>query len=93
MHIDDRENTMNLFSEWLNSSESDFHFENKSVGAKGKVLNVAWNIHIERKNNEIVKITSIARDITKLKKTKLELIKAKEKAEESEERLVLYSMS
>ncbi|WP_372792792.1 PAS domain S-box protein [Lutibacter sp.] len=87
VNSDDREYTMNKFSEWLNSSESNFHFENKTISKKGKVLNVSWNIHIERNNNQIVKITSIARDITKLKKTEFELIKAKDQAEESEKYL------
>jgi PAS domain S-box-containing protein len=87
-HPDDAEITQNAFAEWIHSEDSMFYFENRSQNVKGIVLDVAWNINIERKEGEVVKITSIGRDITEQKKVQKELLIAKEKAEESERKLI-----
>lgn len=84
IHPDDAEMTQNAFAEWIHSEGNMFYFENRSQNVKGNVLDVAWNINIERKDGEVVKITSIGRDITEQKKVQKELLIAKEKAEESD---------
>lgn len=81
---EDAEITQNAFAEWIHSEDSMFYYENRSQNVKGNVLDVAWNINIERKDGEVVKITSIGRDITEQKKVQKELLIAKEKAEESD---------
>ena len=85
IHPDDKNFTKNNFDEWKRSGNERFSFENRQVHVSGSVINALWNIHIERKNNEIIKITSIARDITELKKFEEELLLAKEKAIESDQ--------
>jgi PAS domain S-box-containing protein len=84
IYPDDRDLTRNEFAKWLKSTECNFSFENRQISVDGKILQVAWNIHIQRNKNEVVNITSIARDVTKQKEIEYELIKAKEKAEESD---------
>ena len=81
---EDVEPTKKAFAEWINSEDSMFYFENRLQNLKGKILDIAWNINIERKDSEVVKITSIGRDITEQKKVQNELLIAKEKAEESD---------
>ncbi len=83
IHPDDKEFTQIEFVKCLKSTECNFSIENRQISIEGKILQVAWNIHIQRNKNEVVNITSIARDITKQKQIEYELIEAKEKAEES----------
>ncbi|NDP22893.1 MAG: transporter substrate-binding domain-containing protein [Paludibacter sp.] len=80
----DVEITQNAFAEWINSNDNIFYLENRQESISGNILDVAWNINIERKEGEIIKITSIGRDITEQKKVQKELLIAKEKAEESD---------
>lgn len=61
---EDREPTQTMFAEWVNSNNDNFYFENRQKSITGRIFSTAWNIHIERQNNEVIKITSIARDLT-----------------------------
>jgi PAS domain S-box-containing protein len=75
-HPGDREYTKTKFVEWENSKNNQFHFENRQINTSGKILETEWHVNIERKGTEIIKITSIIRDITKQNITHKELIKA-----------------
>ena len=81
---EDKEYTQTKFIEWVNSENDNFHLENRQINATGEIFDVEWNINIERKGKEVIKITSIGRDITEQNITQQELIIAKEKAEENE---------
>ena len=71
---EDKEITQAKFFDCLNSDTNTFYFENRQVDKFGKILYVAWNINVERNANTVVKITSIARDITETKKAELLLL-------------------
>jgi len=73
---DDVEFTKSKFKEWLNSDDTQFYIENRHLSASGKILQTAWNVQIERSEKEVLKITSIARDITERKNNEL-LLKTK----------------
>ncbi|MFT5249136.1 MAG: PAS domain S-box-containing protein, partial [bacterium] len=66
-HPEDKEYTQTKFVEWGNSKKKNFHFKNRQTSAFGKILETEWSVNIERKGIEIIKITSIIRDITKQK--------------------------
>ncbi|MGK7393452.1 MAG: PAS domain S-box protein [Candidatus Cyclobacteriaceae bacterium M3_2C_046] len=60
------------------------NFEASVIDKEGKIINCICNVRfIYDKNNKPVQIEGVARDITKLKKANLELIRAKEIAEKS----------
>ena len=88
-HPEDKEQTRTKFVEWENSKNNHFHLENRQINISGKIFETEWSINIERKGREIIKITSIIRDITEQNITHQKLINAKEYAEESEERFRL----
>ncbi|MFT4645819.1 MAG: PAS domain S-box-containing protein [Planctomycetota bacterium] len=88
-HPEDREYTKTKLLEWENSKNNHFQFENRQISSLGEILETEWSINIERKGREIIKITSIIRDITEQNITHQKLINAKEYAEESEERFRL----
>lgn len=67
IHPDDVKFTLKKFSEWILQENNYYYFENRQISKNGKILNVSWNINIERNNKEIVKITSLARNITEQK--------------------------
>jgi len=75
-HPGDREYTKTKFVEWENSKNNQFHLENRQINTSGKILETEWHVNVERKGTEIIKITSIIRDITKQNITHKELIKA-----------------
>lgn len=83
IHPDDIDYTMSKFNELIKSNINYFHIENRQVSKNGSILNVSWNINLERSGNEILKVTSLARDITEQKEIENELRSSKEKAEES----------
>ncbi len=64
IHCDDVENTIKAFEKWLNSKNDIISHENRQMSITGATLNVSWKMHFERENNQVVKITSIGRDIT-----------------------------
>ena len=76
IHPDDVESTKHEFLEWLNSEKNIFYLENRQVDIQGKIIITSWNIHVERNNNRITKIISIARDITESKQIKEKLIES-----------------
>jgi PAS domain S-box-containing protein len=81
-HPEDKEYTQTKFVEWGNSKKKNFYFKNRQTGAFGKTLETEWSINVERKGREIIKMTSIIRDITKQKITSRELISANKEREE-----------
>lgn len=83
IHPDDIDYTISKFNELIKSNINCFHIENRQVSKNGSILNVSWNINLERSGNKILKITSLARDITEQKEIENELRSSKEKAEES----------
>jgi len=89
IHPEDKEYTKSKFLEWENSENTAFYFENRQVNLLGKILDVAWNIHIERKNNEVVKITSIGRDVTD-RKINDQLLKEKNEEIDSQNKEYIY---
>ena len=80
IHPEDVELTKKLFRKWIKSDKNIFEHENRQVSRTGTTLNVSWKIHVERKNNEVLKITSIGRDITTQKRTKNDLNEAEKLA-------------
>lgn len=64
-HPEDKEDTETKFVEWENSEKNHFHIENRQINISGKILETEWHINVERVGKEIIKITSIIRDITK----------------------------
>ena len=83
IHPEDKELTKTQFNKWLNAGESDFSFENRQVSITGVISHVFWNVHVERDKNKVIRVTSVARDITEQKKAEQALI-------ESEERLKIW---
>ena len=75
-HPEDKEYTRTKFVEWENSKNNHFHFENRQINISGKIFETEWQVNVERKGREIIKITSIIRDITKQNTTHKELINA-----------------
>ena len=73
-HPEDIEYTKTKFVDWRNSEGSNFYFENRQINASGKTLDTEWHVNVERKGPEIIKITSIVRDITKQNITYRELV-------------------
>ncbi|SFS63376.1 PAS domain-containing hybrid sensor histidine kinase/response regulator [Lutibacter maritimus] len=84
VHPEDKDYTQSKFEELINSKNNNFYFENRQINKSGEISDTEWNLHIERKGTEIIKITSIGRDITRQNSTQQELIKAKEKAEQAD---------
>jgi PAS domain S-box-containing protein len=82
IHPEDIKYTKAKFIEWEDSKSNNFNFENKQINIFGDVIETEWSISIERKENEIIKITSIIRDITKQNITHQELIKANKEREQ-----------
>ena len=64
-HPEDKEDTRTKFVEWENSEKNHFYFENRQINISGKILETEWHINVERLGKEIIKTTSIIRDITK----------------------------
>ncbi|MGL1887158.1 MAG: PAS domain S-box protein [Reichenbachiella sp.] len=87
-HPEDVEFTKNEFNKWVNSGSNTFYLENRQISTTGNILNVAWNINLELENNDIVKITSIGRDITAQKKSETRLRMAKEKGKHADELII-----
>ncbi len=85
IHPDDIEPTSSIIEEQLKTGKSVLRFQNRYKHKNGTYIWLDWNSHpIPEKG-----ITyAIAHDITAIKKTEQELIKAKEKAEESERKLI-----
>ncbi len=81
-HPEDKEYTQNKLIEWGNSEKNNFHFENNQINVIGEILETEWHVNIERRGTEIIKITSIIRDVTKQNITRTELIKANKESEE-----------
>ncbi len=82
VHPDDAENTEDIKSVIVDGKEI-YKFENRYVCKDGSIKWLAWNSQPFPKENIMI---GAARDITEAKKIENELIKAKEKAEVSEER-------
>ena len=70
IHPDDKEHTINKFTEWIESDNNNFEFENRQVSVNNKVHYLKWNIRKNRtETGEIIGFSSIAVDITKQKQS------------------------
>jgi two-component system, cell cycle sensor histidine kinase and response regulator CckA len=68
IHPEDRETTMAAFETWKKSSENVLTYENRLVGADGRVHHMSWAIHPEHDaGGNVTGFTSSARDITERK--------------------------
>ncbi len=76
VHPEDQEKIKAKFIKWQHLKKNRFHFENRQMSSSGEIRETEWNVNIERNEKEIIKITSIIRDITIQKATHLELLKA-----------------
>lgn len=85
IHPEDKEKTAQKFTKWLKSNESQIIFENRQMHKNGTSRPMFWNIKANRnKNGALIDFTSIARDISKLKKLEEDLKEAIYKATESD---------
>ena len=75
VHPEDQEKIKAKFIKWQHLKKNRFHFENRQMSSSGEIRETEWNVNIERNEKEIIKITSIIRDITIQKATHLELLK------------------
>ncbi|MCP4686994.1 MAG: PAS domain S-box protein, partial [Desulfobacterales bacterium] len=81
IHPGDKEKTMTVFREWLESDIENFTFENRQVHVSGGSRNMLWAIAPSRdKHGDVIEFTSIARDVTERKEAEVAV-------RESEERL------
>jgi PAS domain S-box-containing protein len=82
IHPDDKEYTKGKFSEWESSGVNNFQFKNRKINIFDEVFETEWNVNVHRKGKEIIKITSIIRDITAQNLVQQKLIKANKEREE-----------
>lgn len=75
VHPEDQEKIKAKFIKWQHLKKNRFHFENRQMSSSGEIRETEWNVNIERNEKEIIKITSIIRDITIQNATHLELLK------------------
>ncbi len=78
VHIDDQEETMTWFREWMASKEPQAAIENRQVNQKtGEIFWMQWTAHLEfDKNGNPVAIGSISRDVTERKQIENKLIES-----------------
>ena len=95
VHHDDVESTTRSFAGWLERKAKRARFENRQVGANGKVTHMSWSISIEYDDQgEVRVLNSIARDITAQKEAEEENARlARELNERVKELDCLYSIS
>lgn len=73
-----------VFDKLLNNDENTSEFENSIITKHGEIKYILWQNNEVRENGEIVGIISFGLDITERKISEEKLIKAKERAEESD---------
>lgn len=75
VHIDDKKKTEEYFSEWLESEEENFEFENRLCSVFGVVHYMKWSINKVKSNSgEISGFSGIALDITPIKEAQEKII-------------------
>ncbi len=85
VHPGDRPATLSAFEGWIGGTENAVSFENRITGRNGRVRHMVWNIApIVDERGEVTGLSGIATDITLLKKTEKELVKARQRAEEAD---------
>lgn len=68
IHPDDRERTRAWFKQCLRAGAGNSSIENRQVALDGRVSTMVWNCHFHYDDaGRLVSVTSIARDITKMK--------------------------
>ncbi len=66
VHPDDREQTLNDFTRWIEDGLGCVDYQNRQVDGSGNVHHLLWTINLHYdKNKNVSHINSIARDITK----------------------------
>ncbi len=92
IYPEDRKETQKNFDFWLKSNESKFSLENRQFHISGKVLLVSWNIYVERNTEgKVVKLTSIARNVTQEREAIQEKIKLADMVENSLNEIYLFN--
>jgi len=82
IHPDDKEKTIQAFTEWGEKKLSSHFYENRMIDFAGRIRNISWTFNIHYETDGTVKhVNSIAKDITDLKQIQMNLEKAKNKAE------------
>lgn len=77
IHPEDQEVTQNAFSEWLESDQKVFTFENRQIHRSGSFFYMQWSVTlVEDDDGNIAWINGVARNITEQKKTELALIES-----------------
>jgi PAS domain S-box-containing protein len=85
VHPEDRRGAMSAFQEGVRNKKKGVFLENRILGRHGRIFHMIWNLNpICDERGAVTGVSGIATDITLLKETEKELIKARQRAEETD---------